>query len=646
MTRRASLWLCALVLVASVFLVYAPVAGHDWVAYDDDVYLVQNPHVARGLDWVEIRWVFTHELAGNYHPLTWLAHMLDVELFGLRPGPHQLVNAGWHALNAVLVLLFLAALLERVWAAGLGAALFALHPLRVESVAWAAERKDLLCACFFLAGLLAYLGYARAPSARRYLLVCLALVLALLSKPMAVTFPLVLLLLDLWPLRRLHTGLEPAPAPSNRRNLAGLVREKLPLFVLAALGALATLWAQSRAGATSSLGGLALGPRVLNALASLGVYVRQTLLPRGLSVFYPHAQHLSDEPLRALLWPALAGAVVLAVLLALAWRLRRSVPVVTAGLALFLVTLVPVIGLVQVGIQAHADRYTYLPSVGLVAAGTALALHGALSAHAVRHARALAALAAALTLVLAALSRRQVGVWIDTRTLFEHALSLDERNFLAHSKLGELALAEGDEPRARAAFERTLAIHPNHVETLNNLALCRLMSGALELAEAPLRRALALAPRDAETWLNLGTLELERGALASARHCFETSRELAPSYPAGPYNLGVLAQRERRLDEAERCFLEALALDASYGDAWSNLGQVRLATGRSVSAREAFEEALRLAPDDALAHFNLGVAHRANGDRARAVQAFRRALLLEPGLEPARAALRELGEDG
>jgi tetratricopeptide (TPR) repeat protein len=641
MTRRAALLACALALVASVFLVYAPVAGHAWIAYDDDVYLTANPHVARGLAWDQVRWVFTHELAGNYHPLTWLAHMLDVELFGLESGPHQLVNVGWHALNAVLVLLLLAALLEHVWAAGLGAALFALHPLRVESVAWAAERKDVLCASFFLAGLLAWLRYARAPSTGRYLAVCLALVLALLAKPMAVTFPLVVLLLDLGPLRRLRAA--------SGQSLGSLLREKVPLFALAGLGAAATLWAQARAGATSSLGGLPPELRVLNALASLAAYLRQTLVPRGLSVFYPHAQHLSDDPVRVLSLPALAGALLLAGLLTLAWRLRRAAPVVTAGVGIFLVTLLPVIGLVQVGIQAHADRYTYLPSLGLVAGASALALHVCARAGAqagAHRARALAALGLAATVWLALLAWRQVGLWADTRTLFEHALSLDERNFLAHSKLGELALADGDLARASTALERAAEWNPNHVESLSLLGLVRLRGGDPRAARAPLERALRLDPGRAATWQNLGSVELALGAHGEARRCFEQARALDPSSGDGSYNLGYLAQLEGDPARAEGLFLEALALEPGHVSAWNGLGQARLDSGRPAAALEAFERAARLDPADAGLQFNQGLAQRALGAHAEAAQAFRRALALDPAFAPARIALRALEGSG
>ena len=627
MSGRLRSWSSALLLVLGVLFVYAPVGGHGWVSYDDEDYVSANPHVAKGLVWSEVRWAFAHEHAANYHPLTWVAHMLDVELFGLAPGPHHWVSVGLHALNAVLVSRLLLALLGNAWAASIGAALFALHPLRVESVAWASELKDVLCAAFYLGALLAYLRYARAPSLRRYLVVAVALALALLSKPMAVTFPLVALLLDSWPLGRTSCTDHPQP----------LLAEKLPLFALAVLASLATLWAQSRAGSTSSLASLAPELRLLGALGSVGVYLAQSFVPRGLSVFYPHAAIVSPEPLRALLPGALVGTALLGAGLVLAWRVRKRAPVMTFGIGFFLVTLLPVVGLVQVGTQAHADRYTYLPSVGLVAvlASAGLSLRAPLATGGL-------GLLAALGLALVA--RQQVGHWKDTRSLFEHALAVDGRNYLAHAKLGELALDEGDEPAARAAFERALAIHPRDAHAQKKLALCELARGELERARERLELALALEPDDAEILSNLGTVALEQGELDAARRWFERCLASSPDHLDALFNLGVLEQRAGRLDEAERRFEEVLSRAPEHADAWSNLGQVRLARGRPSEALAALARVVELAPDDPLGHYDLGVARKRGGDASGARQAFQRALELDPGFELARAALEALGD--
>jgi Tfp pilus assembly protein PilF len=620
---RLRSWLSAVLLVLGVVAVYAPVGGHDWVNYDDGDYVTANPHVARGLDWSGVRWAFTHPHGGNYHPLTSLAHMLAVERFGLAPGPHHWISVGLHALNAVLVARLLLALLASERAAFLGAALFALHPLRVESVAWASELKDVLCAASYLAGLLAYLRYARAPSLARYLVVAGTLLLALLSKPMAVTFPAAALLLDVW----------------LRRRGWSLLVEKLPLLALSALASLATLWAQSRAGSTSTLAGLALDLRVLNALRSLAVYLAQSFVPLELSVFYPHAALVASEPVRELLPGALAGAALLCGLLVLAWRARRRQPVATFGIGFFLVTLVPVIGLVQVGTQAHADRYTYLPSIGLVAAlaGTALALPAR---------RTLGWLGLAAALALACLARRQVGHWQETRALFEHALALDERNYLAHTRLGELALDADDEPGARAAFERALAIHPQDSHAMKKLALCVLARGDLDEARERLQRARLREPGDPEILSNLGLVELQRGEPAAARQWLERCLALAPEHAAAHFNLGILARQAQRLEEAVSRFEAVVALDPAHADAWSNLGQVRLVGNECPGALAAFERVVELAPDDPLARYNLGVARARCGDVAGARAALERALELDPGLEPARTSLAALAEGG
>jgi protein O-mannosyl-transferase len=630
--------LAALLLVLAVAAVYAPVRAHDFVSYDDEQYLLANPHLAHGLDPGQAAWFFTHPYAANWHPLTWLSHMLDVELFGLAPGPHHLVNVALHALNAVLVLCLARELLAGTWAAGLAAALFALHPLRVESVAWAAERKDVLCAALFLGALLAWLGHARRPSAGRYLGVLALFALALLAKPMAVTFPLVVLLLDVGPLARWDCGCGvPAASPYPGRSGRALLLEKLPLLALAGAAAAVTLVVQAQAGATSSSASLGLDLRALNALRSLAVYLGQSVFPGGLSVFYPHAALLEPEPARALLPGALLGAALLVGLLALVWRLRRAAPVVGFGIGTFLVTLLPVIGLVQVGTQAHADRYTYLPSVGL-----ALALAGSALALGAGRARWSVALGLAATLALAVQARRQVAVWRDTRTLFAHALALDARNPLAHTKLGEVALDEGDEPAARAAFLRALELDPRDAHVLVKLGLCHLAAGELEAAEARLQQALALDPGRPDALLNLGVVALERGDLASARTRLAAALARAPDDPDVHFDLGLLAQREGDAAAAERAFREALSLDERHLDAWSNLAQVLLAARRTDEAVQAFERVVAAAPDDPVAHFNLGVARRQRGDRAGASGAFRRALALDPGFTLASEALHAL----
>ncbi len=658
MSRRlSSLWL-ALALALSVAIVYAPLRGHGFVDYDDPAYLTDNPHVRDGLSWREIAWVFTHTCAANYHPLTWVSHMLDVELFGFDAGKHHLVSVVLHAANAVLCFFLLRSLTGRLWPSALAAAVFALHPLRVESVAWASERKDVLCASFFLLTLLSYARYARSPSLGRYLLVCPGLLLALLAKPMAVSLPVVTLLLDFWPLGRFGSASLQAPGiPSltpghpgasragghpgqthGRRPGHRLVLEKLPLFALAALAALATVLAQRSSGSTSALSTLPLGLRLLNALSAIAAYLHHFLWPSNLAVFYPHAAIVSREPALSLLVPALAGLVVVAALSAVAFRWRTARPYLLVGWLWFLVTLLPVIGFVQVGTQAHADRYTYLPGIGLAL----MLAFGAAELVAGRAARAPVILAGVVLVVLGSVTRAQLSTWRDSETLFQHALAVTERNYLAHTKLGELFHSRGDAQRAEAELRAALAIHPAFAKALNDLALLQRERGELAQARELLLRARAAAPGDPGPLLGLGVVELEAGNLPAARARLEECLQLSPREPDALFNLGLLAQRDGEEAEAEARFRAALAADPRHGDALNNLGQVLLARTRTAEAVETFERLVALEPEDPGAHFNLGVALERLGQPARARTSFRRALELAPDFAAAAEALARI----
>lgn len=637
--ERARLVVLALALVLGVAFVYAPVRAHAFVAYDDDVYLTANPHVARGLDWAEIRWVWTNPLAANYHPLTWMSHMLDVQLFGLEPGPHHLVNVALHALNTLLVLALGRRLLASTLGAALAAGLFALHPLRVESVAWASERKDLLCAAFFLAGVLAYLAYGRARSLGRYLVVCVSLALALLSKPMAVTFPLVALLLDVWPLGRLDP-VRPwrATEPGGGRRL---VLEKLPLVALALLGAVATWLAQESGGSTSSARVLPLDLRVLNALAACGVYLRQSVWPTGLAVFYPLAAAVEEAPRARLLVPALLAGLVLGAGCLWAWRARAQRPWFAFAWGWFLLTLVPVLGLKQVGAQAHADRYTYLPLLGLawIAAGFAQEL--------VRRRASLRgpalALAAAVLLALGLGARAQVGVWADTRTLFEHALRVTERNYMAHTVLGTHHLQLGETAEARAHLEQALAIYPLEASTLGLLGRLELEAENLPAAEAFLQRAARLR---ALPWVHhhLGRLRLAQHDRERAVAEFSAALELDPWLTEARFNLGQVLFELGRMRAARAELERAFALEpgAQRPRAHNNLGLALLSLGEPEPALAHFEAAAAAQPGFFEAELNAGLGHLQRGALAPARAALERAVLARPENAEARLVLAQV----
>jgi tetratricopeptide (TPR) repeat protein len=457
---RPLLFAAGLVLLTA--LVYAPVLRHGFVNYDDNLYVSGNPVVRQGLTWEGLRWAWTAAVACNWHPVTMLSHMLDVELYGVRPGWHHLTNLLLHLANVVLLFEVLRRMTGATWRSAAVAALFAVHPLHVESVAWISERKDVLSGLFFLLTLGAWLRYVRRPAAGRYLLALLAFALGLLAKPMLITLPFVLLLLDVWPLGRLPLAAMPAASErtERRRALRALLLEKLPFVVLAVAVSAVALYTQR--GAMASLAALPLRRRAANALVSYVVYLGKSLWPSRLAVIYPLPPSIP-------LWKAALAAALLAALTALALARLRRAPWLAVGWLWFAGMLAPVSGLVQVGRQAMADRYTYLPSIGLFIAvvwsAHALAqaaLPGELPARgpgATRRAL-LGAGAAVVIAALALTARVQVGAWRDSLTLFRHAAAVTDGNYVAAFHLGEELRMRGDRAEARRYYREALRIRP------------------------------------------------------------------------------------------------------------------------------------------------------------------------------------------
>ncbi len=522
----------AALLFALTLGLYWRTGSFGFLNFDDDTYVTENEHVRAGLSLESARWAFTSTEAANWHPLTWLSHQLDVELFGLDAGAHHRTNALLHALDAALLLLALAALTGAPARSALVAAFFAWHPLRVESVAWVAERKDLLSAGFAFALLLVWAGYARRGGAARYALALLLYALGLLAKPMGVTLPFVLLLLDAWPLDRVGAGRPGAPPdaaghPRARciaRSWGALVLEKLPFLALAAFSSVITWRVQHAGGALAGLEGLALDARVANALQAYGTYLAKTLVPTGLSVFHLHPAFL--EPERAPWTGAVLAALALLLVVSLALlRVRRRAPFALVGWLWFLGTLVPVVGLVQVGLQAWAERYSYLPSIGLFVA----LVWGVHQLARTPRARTLAlACAAGALLASAAASSVRLGAWRDSRTLFERALLVDEADPIAHNNLGEALEQAGDLRGARRHYARALVLRADLAQVRVNLARAQLRLGRAGEARAELERALAdepeLARAHADLGLLLARLEQDTEALAHLRR----ARELLP----------------------------------------------------------------------------------------------------------------------
>lgn len=513
-------WLLAGALFLGTALLYARVATFDFTYFDDPRYVTENLRVRAGLSWENVKWAFTTFHFGNWHPLTWLSYMLDVQLFGVDAGAMHVVNALLHAANAALVFLVLDRMTGARGRSLLVAVLFAAHPLHVESVAWVAERKDVLSTLFGLLALLAYGRYVRARSAARHLVVTLAFLSSLLAKPMWVTFPFLLLLLDLWPLRRI-AGWVAAPGPPlpspGPVSLRSALLEKTPWLLLSIASSALTLVAQHRGGAMTE--GLGLGWRLANALVSYARYLGMTFWPAGLAAYYP----LRAEGAAA--YQVLAAGVLLAGISALAlWKLRRQ-PWIAVGWAWFVGTLVPVIGVVQVGGQAVADRYTYLPSIGLFVA-VVWGAHACVSRRVARSHLRLASVAIAAALAI--LSFRQAGYWSDHSTLFRHAIQVTGPNARAHAYLSDGLRRAGRFDEALAEAHEAIRIEPGSGRLRMTLALIQVDLGRLREAERTLREAVTLDPMLPVAWALLGEVETALGRPDEGERTLVRAARMAP----------------------------------------------------------------------------------------------------------------------
>ena len=512
--RWFGLGIC-LFLAAATWLVFGQTRAFQFINFDDNEYVFKNAQVARGLTMEGIVWAFTHVYAANWHPLTWLSHMVDAQLYGLNPGGHHLTNVFLHAATAVLLFLVLRNMTGALWRSAFVAIVFAIHPLRVESVAWVAERKDVLSGLFFVLTMGAYVRYVRQPSATRYGVVMLLFALGLMSKPMLVTLPVVLLALDYWPLNRL------VPTGDGNRNLPNprkLIFEKLPLLALAAASSLATLFAQKVA--LQPLATVSLMVRVGNALISCVVYLYQTFWPSCLAPLYPFAID-QVRPGKVLL-----ALVVLAGLSMAVFHFRRRRYLVT-GWLWYLIMLAPVIGILQVGSQAHADRYTYLPHIGLY---MLLTWAAADLIERWRHSRlALGTLAIGVVMVLTLGARTQASYWQNSETLWRRALACTTRNSGAEQNLGQAVHEKGNAEEAIEHFQNALRIDPSQASVHSALGVALLEMGQAQQSLAYLERALEIDPNDADAHYNYGNTLLQLGrareAVAQYRRALELNRD-------------------------------------------------------------------------------------------------------------------------
>lgn len=512
-SQMRSLILICVALIVIVCTVYAQVGNHEFLSYDDDIYVTDNPHVAAGLTGKGVIWAFTAVDAANWHPVTWLSHMADVEVFGMNPRGHHLTNVAIHAISTVVLLLFLLRMTGALWQSAFVAALFALHPLHVESVAWVAERKDVLSALFCFLTLLLYSEFTVKRKTLLYISTLVVFVLGLMSKPMLVTLPVVMLLLDYWPLGRCGgrgtgngsqgSGIWDQKTENGKRDIpAGstalsLVWEKIPFFACSLLSSVATIIAQQSGGAVKSLGMIPLQLRSENALIAYVTYIVKTIWPRDLAVLYP-------IPPSFPFWQVGGSLLVLLLISVATIRFRHRYPYLVAGWFWFLITLVPVIGIVQVGVQGMADRYSYLSSIGLFV----MAAWGVsdLSQDRKYRERVLALLAGAVITVSTVLSWQQLGYWRDNTSLYMHTLRVTTGNYVIHNNLGIVQGYNGKMDAAIKEFNAALRINPNYSDARYNLGMTFAIIGDLEKAIWHLREALRIDPNNSKAYTNLGVV--------------------------------------------------------------------------------------------------------------------------------------------
>jgi Flp pilus assembly protein TadD len=601
-------------LVAFTLVAFWPLLGHEFDEYDDVKYVTRNRHVQEGLSAQSVAWAFTSFEASNWHPLTWLSHMLDWQLFGSNPRGHHAVSLLLHLANVCLLFFVLDGATLATWRSAAVAALFAIHPLHVESVAWVAERKDLLSTLFWLLAILAYLKRARAPRPGSLGPVVAFMALGLMSKPMLVTLPLTLLVLDIWPLGRLK-------APSGLR---GLVREKIPLFALSAASCVVTLLAQRRA--IGSLERFPLPSRIANALVSYVAYLGKTLWPSDLAVFYPYPSPALPA------WKTGGAALILVFITVLAVRFRRQRPYVLTGWLWYVVTLVPVIGIVQVGRQAMADRYTYVPLIGVFV----IAVWGAADVLAARWA---AILAAVVLLALGVTTRVTLRPWHDAAALFQHAVAVAESG-VARTNLGEALLNRGREVEAEEQFRAALQLDPSIHEAENSLGLILERAGRTDEALTHYEAAVRLSPVYATAHRNLGRLLGRMARLDGAIEHDKAALALNPNDADSHANLALALASKGQPAEAIPHYEVALAATPDSPELHNNLGSALSRVGRNEEALRHFAEAVRLRRGYGTAHFNLAAAMYLTGrfaDAWREVRAARSA-----GYEPPRSFVEML----
>ncbi len=592
-TERQTTVVISLLLVWASLAVYGQTTGFEFINYDDNALVYENPTVIQGLTLENLRWAFATMPEGTWQPLSWLSHMLDCQLFGLHAGRHHLINVLLHAANCVLLFLALLRLTGARWRSALVAALFALHPQHVESVAWVAERKDLLCALGWFSTMWAYGVWVERPTWPRYGVIMACYAIGLMAKPMVVTLPVILLLLDIWPLGRLSST---RGWVEGGKRVGALALEKAPLFLLSLAASVITVMAEMKIGTVASLARFSVLTRLTNTIISYGSYLLNTVWPARLVPFYLYPDHIP--------WGQVAVSLAALLLISvLCFLLVKRHPYLIVGWGWYLIVLLPVIGLVQMGPVPRADRYIYLPHIGIfimVAWGSAALVTA-------WRWRPLWAwlLSGVVLLALATVTCRQTGLWRDSQTLFGYTLAVDPLNSEAAIQLGDVYRASGDLQQSLDYLLLAVRLAPYNHEAVGSLGDTYERLGELDQARRCYLEAIRLDPSFVMVYDHLGIIGVKQGDLELAKQSFAKSLEYSPRDAKALTNYGLALYLDDQLAAAEEYFAKAVAADPNTADAYNGLGLVALKQGRIEDAVKALQSALAIKPDFAHAQENL-----------------------------------------
>ncbi len=620
----------SLFLMIVTFLAYSQVLDYGFLNFDDNQYVTENIHITKGFNYADVVWALTESYASNWHPLTWFSHMLDFELYGLDPLGHHLTNLIFHIANVLLLFWVLLKMTGALWRSAFVAVLFALHPLNVESISWIAERKNVLSGFFFFLTLWAYIQYSE--KKKFYWLVFLFLAFGLMAKPMLVTLPFLLILLDFWPLKRLSLVGTSESGFIETKSLSILIIEKIPLFVLAVTSSIITYLTQRGGDAVRSTEFRSFYSSTANALVSYIEYLEKMVWPRGLSVFYPHPGDSTSG------WKVLLCGLFLVIVTTLVLRGIRRFPYLTVGWFWYLGILVPVIGIVQVGEQAMADRYTYLPMIGIficIAWGIP---------ELIKNQKILSVLAGVFISFLILSTWGQVKYWENSITLFEHAIEVNEIEspsfVIAYNNLGHALLNEKRFEEAVTKLKRAIEINPHYSKPQNNLGNAFSELKKYDEAIQHYRQAIIIEPNYAEAFNNLANAFRQKGQQQEAIAYYKEAIRLNGEYGEAHFNLGIILSQQSQFEEAIRQYQKALKINPEFTQAHNNLASLLAQRGDVEGAIIHYRQAITIDPEFAKAHNNLGSILAGQGKFKEAILYFEKAVEIDPSYTDARNNLQ------